>query len=230
MVNELPLAQNYPPTVDYWGTAMPPDRPAFYAGECPGRVFRYVDGEIHQALGYTWSRKNPSDPDGPVGNIVVNGADGLVYPTQEYSTFTVFNCWGPLPCVYVKADVTMTNLGDYGIGHRWHLMSFQSPDSTGVSRIAEAGGSQVVAGRGPTWAPSLVNGMFMNYGNRPQSQGLAGELPVIIGQMALTHTQGHTDQPFIRQLWHRRKWGGGSGPQQYIAAGKAFPCVLHFRL
>ncbi|KAI3316970.1 hypothetical protein HD806DRAFT_551252 [Xylariaceae sp. AK1471] len=219
VVNQIELNPNAPPTVDFWGTAIPPDNPSHYAGEYPGTVFRYTNGWVQQAHGYEWVRDGGIDPATnlrPAGRIVWNHENGAQYPMDEYSTFTVFNCWRPLPVVYVETDPMSTPIGAFGAGLRWNLMSFDSPDHTGITRIAAAGGSQIISGRSPSWAPSLVPDMFRNpFGNLPRSAGLAGALPVIIGQMALTHPPGQTDVPFINQVWQHRRW---EAPQTFQAA------------
>jgi hypothetical protein len=223
-VNEIALYPNVLPTVDFWGTAIPPDNPAHYAGEYVGTVFRFTDGRVQEARGYKWVRDNRIDPATnlrPAGRIVWDHQNGVQYPMQEYSKFTVFNCWRPLPVVYVETDPMSTPIGEFGAGHRWNLMGFDQPDRTGVTRIAAAGVSQVICGRAPSWAPSLVPDMFRNlHPNLPHSAGLAGSLPVIIGLMALTHPPGQTDVPFLNQLWHHRRWLGSQ--QNLQAAGEIF--------
>jgi hypothetical protein len=216
-VNELELAQ-VQPTVDQWGTEIPPDYPAGYAGEYPGTVFRYIDGRIEADPRYSWSRNegfvDASSGLRYPGQILYHHEDGNPYPMPGYSTCTVFNCWRPLPCVFVEEDPMSTPIGAYGSGSRWCLMGFNAPDGTGITRISRSGGdSQVVAGRRPTWMPSLVPAMFENTtADIPRSVGLAGLLAVIIGRMALAYPRHRTDEPFETGMWHHRRWRGGIQP------------------
>jgi len=213
-VNELELAP-VRPTVDQWGTEIPPDYPGDYAGEYPGTVFRYIDGRIEAAPRYTWIRNEGfADASSRLrypGQIAYQHDDGNFYPMPEYSTYTVFNCWRPLPCVFVEADPMSTLIGIYGNGLRWCLMGFKAPDGTGITRISRSGGaSQVVGGRRPTWMPSLVPAMFENTAaDIPRSIGLAGPLSVIIGRMALAYPRHRTDEPFTTGMWHHKLWRSG---------------------
>ncbi|KAI0424375.1 hypothetical protein F5Y09DRAFT_353486 [Xylaria sp. FL1042] len=237
VVNELHLDPHAAPNVDQWGTVMPPFDPKSYEGEAAGTVFRYRDGEIEVAQGYYWERDNSLDPDTllrPAGSIYRSSnsnnnsnsstsfTDEQPWELTKYAQFTVFNCWRPLPCVYMEEDPLCTLISPYplnsgagsggrvrvyGEGSPLNLMSFEDPDITGITHIAAGGNSQVVAGRQPSWMPSLVPEMFRNTDRHaPASRGLGGLLPVIIGQMALTQPKGETDRPFVEQWWHRRHW------------------------
>ncbi|KAI8623933.1 hypothetical protein F5Y19DRAFT_456599 [Xylariaceae sp. FL1651] len=211
VVNEITLysGDTAPYDSDQWGTIIPPTDPFRYAGETPGIVFRYRDGRVEETYGYDWVRDNTiNQMNGlrPAGRIVCRPPDSdEEYFMPEYSTYTVFHCWRPLPCVYVETDPMSRLIGPLGDGLRWNLMSFEMPDNTGITRISSAGPSQVVCGNNASWIPSLVPSMFKN-SNGPPSVGLAGELPVIIGQMALNWPRHYTDTPFLSQLWHRGRW------------------------
>ncbi|RWA13583.1 hypothetical protein EKO27_g1518 [Xylaria grammica] len=175
---------------------MPPFEPSHYEGEATGTVFRYRDGEIEVARGYYWERDvidldNTARPTGSI--YLAGGNDGKDPPweTTKYAQYTVFNCWRPLPCVYMEDDPLCSSIGPYATGRPLALMSFEEPDITGITHITTGGRSQVVAGQGPSWMPSLVPEMFRNPDRRaPISRGLGGLLPVIIGQMALTQPPG----------------------------------------
>ncbi|KAF2971340.1 hypothetical protein GQX73_g2195 [Xylaria multiplex] len=212
VVNELLLDPHARPNLDQWGTAMPPFDSNHYEGEAAGTVFRYHDGVVEVARGYYWERDviNLNSTMRPAGSIYLAGGDDGRDPPWEmtkYSQYTVFNCWRPLPCVYMENDPLCTRIGPYSNGPPLTLMSFEEPDITGITHITTGGSSQVVAGRDPTWIPSLVPEMFRNPDrNAPVSRGLGGLLPVIIGQMALTQPHGHTDRPFLSRWWHNGHW------------------------
>ncbi|KAI1813775.1 hypothetical protein GGS20DRAFT_462457 [Poronia punctata] len=227
VVNELEMAE-VTPTVDQWGTEIPPDMPSHYLGEYPGAVFRYTDGRIDPAPEYVWERtggyQNPHYGQKYPGRIV--HISGIA--TRDYSTYTVFNCWRPLPCLYVETDPMSNLIGALGDGARWNLMGFHVPDGSGVTRIAPAGGgSEVVGGRHPTWMPSLVPAMFENTdGSLPRSVGLTGPLPVIIGRMALAYPRGRTNEPFATGMWHRRRWRGAIQPGAEVTRPRNIRGVL----
>ncbi|KAI1199193.1 hypothetical protein F5X97DRAFT_322610 [Nemania serpens] len=217
VVNELAVNPRAPPNVDQWGMRMPPENPRDYDGEAQGTVFRYRDGVTEVAEGYYWYR-DPAAVDAqtglrPAGAIMRLEGDGsgTQWPMEEYSAFTVFNCWGPLPCVYEKADALSTFIGPYGAGQRWNVMSFQAPDGSGLTRVSSAGNSQVVMGKNPSWMPSIVPELFWNASSHaPTSTGLGGELPVIIAQMALSQPRQQTDVPFLSRWWNHGEWLPGN--------------------
>ncbi|KAI0465957.1 hypothetical protein F4859DRAFT_499305 [Xylaria cf. heliscus] len=189
---------------------MPPESAIDYEGERPGVVWRYRDGVIERAHGYVWEREHEVHPVTgimPHGHINLIDADGVRWPMPEYKKFTVFNCWGPLPCVYMRGDVLSVLIGPYGDGDCWRVMSFARYDHSGITRISEAGNAQTVAVRNPSWIPSLVPEMFRCLDRNAQDpEGLSGELGVILGQMALTESYWRTDKPFELQWWHHRRW------------------------
>ncbi|KAI0968739.1 hypothetical protein F4678DRAFT_481935 [Xylaria arbuscula] len=222
VVNELLFNLNTTPNVDQWGTVMPPFDPHSYASESPGRVFRYHDGEVTEARDYYWERQcmDLASPDKCPGSIYLHGGSTPPWELTRFSQYTVFHCWRPLPCVYMEDDPLCTLIAPYR-GEPWqrwygearplYRLSFEPPDITGISHITAGGesASQVVAGRNPSWIPSLVPEMFRNEDpNAPPSRGLGGLLPVLIAQMALTQPRGQTDRPFLERWWHQRHWRG----------------------
>lgn len=210
---------------------MPPENPRDYDGEAQGTVFRYRDGVTEVAEGYYWYR-DPAAVDAqtglrPAGAIMRLEGDGsgTQWPMEEYSAFTVFNCWGPLPCVYEKADALSTFIGPYGAGQRWNVMSFQAPDGSGLTRVSSAGNSQVVMGKNPSWMPSIVPELFWNASSHaPTSTGLGGELPVIIAQMALSQPRQQTDVPFLSRWWNHGEWLPGN----HRNTGECCSVMLYF--
>ncbi|KAI0805674.1 hypothetical protein GGR55DRAFT_269324 [Xylaria sp. FL0064] len=179
----------------------------------------------HAGAIYLSSGSNPNRSSG-------GGADEQPWELPKYAQFTVFHCWRPLPCVYMEEDplcalispypshptsgfsgsggaqfASSTRRRAYGEGRPLTLMSFEDPDITGITHVAAGGNSQVVAGRRPSWMPSLVPEMFRNTDRcAPASRGLGGLLPVVIAQMALTQPRGETDRPFMSRWWHRGYW------------------------
>ncbi|KAI0449419.1 hypothetical protein F5B21DRAFT_520203 [Xylaria acuta] len=210
VVNGLSVSKDAQPVTDQWGARMPPESALDYEGERKGAVWRYRDGVIERAHGYDWDRDYEAHPVTGLmrqGCINLVDGDGVRWPMPEYKKFTVFNCWGPLPCVYMRGDVLSMLIGPYGDGDCWRVMSFARHDNSRITRISEAGNCQTVAGRNPSWMPSLVPDMFRSLERSAQnSEGLAGELGVILGQMALTEGYSKTDKPFESQWWHHRRW------------------------
>ncbi|KAH8159046.1 hypothetical protein CIB48_g9204 [Xylaria polymorpha] len=200
VINSLSIHKDAQPVTDQWGSRMPPESALDYDGEGQGAVWRYRDGVVERAHGYDWDRDHEVHPlTGlmPEGCVNLVDAAGARWPVVEYKRFTVFHCWGPLPCVYMRGDVLSMLMGPYGDGDRWRVMSFaRHDDDSGARGSRRRGIPRTVVGRNPSWMPSLVPDMFRSLDrDARQSEGLSGELGVILGQMALTEGFSRTDRP-----------------------------------
>ncbi|KAI1323671.1 hypothetical protein F5Y16DRAFT_332846 [Xylariaceae sp. FL0255] len=231
VVNEyiLQCGINAPFTPDPWGSIMPPEDPWHYSDEIVGTVFRWQDGNITPATDYVWYR--------PEGIHPTNGtrAEGYISSRyygqcEQYKTFAVFNCWRPLPCVYAQADPMVTPLGNLGAGEHWSLMGFEDDDGTGLTRIAADRGVQVVAGRNPSWLPGLIPNTFENLITGTPSNGLGGELAVIIGRVALQYGQNDTDTPFRGGKWKYGVWQSPHNPADVTGPGALRGVLVHIAL
>ncbi|KAI1340760.1 hypothetical protein F5Y15DRAFT_414483 [Xylariaceae sp. FL0016] len=196
---------------DRWGTIIPPVIPEGFSREQAGNVFRYINGTVQLAQEYQWYRRSPRE----AGHIWGPGNNGQLNPLVPYSTYTVFQCWRRLPCIYINVDAMVHDV--HANADRWWLMGFDSQETeqnTGITRISpDGGGSRYVTGRSPAWLGGIVPSTFRNpyegSAHPPrESRGLGGPLPVIIAQMAMTHGQGATDTPFLQGMWHNREWRG----------------------
>ncbi|KAH9225856.1 hypothetical protein K456DRAFT_1161869 [Colletotrichum gloeosporioides 23] len=202
------------PLCDRFGNPLPPNTSANYGIESPGIVWRYDNGAVSQADGYLWRRPQPGQP----GNIAytLQSLDEygqqtwLDYNMGVHSTHSIFDCWRFLPCIYADADTSI--IGDLEAEHRWMQLEFDHDSrEPGMTRIN--GSERYVAGRNPSWIPSLLPETYAlpqsQSSNSPQSKGLGGPLGIIIGLMALNRRPRHADHVFQQGWWRNNRWTGG---------------------
>ncbi|KAF9771540.1 hypothetical protein IL306_010803 [Fusarium sp. DS 682] len=180
---------------------------------------RYRNGDVSEAAEYRWFRDPASEGqllrvDGR-GNCMTNQY-GQGYQATEYKTFGVAACNPLLPIMVTEQDPLVTR-------SNWELLRvFHPPLRPGVSqvstissRMGPGGGPLLhVAGRSPSWIPGLLPATYKSpQRNAPHSVGLGGELPIILGLMALNAPPG--DEMSNRSiecvfLGHNRLWRHGS--------------------
>lgn len=203
MVNELSTdTKGRELVLDQWADVLPFPEASDYADEIPGLVFRYRNGEVTEAADYAWIRPHP----GAEGCICrwTHGPDHG-QPTVVYKTYSVFRRWRFSPVFWVGSDISVHGIDHYTADPQRMFISlrFYSP-SPGVSQV-DYRGERHVAGRDPSWMPSLVPHQYSNpFPNASRSQGLHGELPVILGLMALSQGPGF----YPPTQWQRRHWRG----------------------
>ena len=184
---------------------------------------RYSDGEVSEAWGYHWYREDQF-PAGQLlrldqqGNFIVNPETGYCINAPEYRTFSVAACNPLLPILVTDTDPLIQETGSWDL-----LRLFHPRDSPGISQVVTLespmrdGGGPVryVAGKSPSWMPGLLPKTYRSpNSNAPESQGLGGELPIILGLMALSsrkdpNSNDLTNQLFLeRNLWQQNAWHG----------------------
>ncbi|KAM0421536.1 hypothetical protein ACHAPT_010710 [Fusarium lateritium] len=188
---------------------------------------RYSNGEVSEAGGYYWYRPEPQGVGGLMqldhnGNCIVADTGSYLY-AEEYKTFSVAACNPLLPIMVTDQDPLVSPTG------AWELLRIFHPrgNLAGLSQVVTLesrmgdGGAPVryVAGRSPSWMPNLLPRTYRSPNSRaPGSAGLGGELPIILGLMALAaernpSTNDPVDQLFLRQhAWRRYEWKNGNDP------------------
>ncbi|KAK4463019.1 hypothetical protein QBC42DRAFT_325325 [Cladorrhinum samala] len=246
VVNELELNLEPPPGSsvlrDPWLNTVPPQSPAAYTNEHVGTVFRYRSGVVTPAPDYMWYR--PEGMNQPGVMVRIDGAtghpNGCPTPYADAwgggATQTMFSCSPHLPVLVTNTDATLgtsflrrccqcdSQFGGGGDGcSPWRLLHFERSDEhPGVSFVNACGrGSPCVQGRDPSWMPSLVPTTYQNTyaAGVPQSRGLAGQLPTVIGLMALQSMAGRADEVFASQKWHMCRWNGSSKAPSHVPKG-----------
>ncbi|KAF4446228.1 hypothetical protein F53441_10113 [Fusarium austroafricanum] len=156
---------------------------------------RYRNGEVSEATGYYWDRDTSTQPEGQLlrldsrGNYLVDEY-GRYFTAPEYKTFGVAACNPLLPIMVVDHDPLVTR-------GNWELLRvFHPPTVPGLSQVAtessnmgQGGGPLLyVAGRSPSWIPGLLPTTYKSPPRHgiSRSSGLGGELPIILGLMALS--------------------------------------------
>jgi hypothetical protein len=198
--------------LDAWGNPQPPRSPASYdtANERPAGVWRWRDGAV-EPVGdrYTWLRPDPLLP-----GAVYPLASPTAEPLTVYETFSVFNCWRFLPCLYTATDSSVIDVAS-SMSYRWVQLAFEhaGPGSlTGenpprlVTRIGL--GQRHVEAENPAWMPELVSRSHAAIApGGPVSYGLGGYVGVILGLMALSQKPKRAERVF--QLWRGGHWEPG---------------------
>ncbi|KAL2019013.1 hypothetical protein VTK56DRAFT_10178 [Thermocarpiscus australiensis] len=218
VVNELQFDLDGRALTDQWGNTVPPLKAEAYNGEIVGTVFRYENGVISPAAGYTWHRPAM----GHRGCIVrVNQAGVIDGFPAHYSTQTIFACSPLLPVIVTHEDASL----GYSFFRRfcacdqrfdephcttWFQLHFEHQN--GVSFVNSYGsGYTYVAGKDASWIPSLVPSAYQNTGaSSPPSEGLSGELPIILALMGFHSRAGRASDVFSNQKWHLGQWRGSS--------------------
>ncbi|KAI0123348.1 hypothetical protein BJ170DRAFT_687361 [Xylariales sp. AK1849] len=223
VVNEARLSSNYQSTADRWGNNIPPETYSSYTDETVGKVFRYDSGIVSPSKEYTWFHPGRGAA-GAIGwwEKMYDESENLVdqfQPLDVYSTFTVFNCGPFLPSIWSSGDVTV-NSSDTFTG--WHALHFCHAD--GVSQASPNGSKKVVAGKNADFIDVILPRIFKNeYKNdidrpekeTPPSQGLAGELGLVIGLLALSQKRGKIDLAFHENHWRQNRWTGQRHPSAW---------------
>lgn len=215
---------------DQWGNILPPDSPQYYGLEKVGAVFRYSDGSISLAEGYTWFRPSNGDQ----GYIMSNrqNDDGDWAKPTHYKTQAAFACSPLLPLLVVGTDPSVNSTffrhgyssavcdkptsteGD-GADKSWDLLHFCHPgeSSRGISQASLGGSGRVyLAGKDADWMHALIPLPFHNTRQDitvPQATGLSGELPLVIALMAFwDHRHRKPGDVFSRNngKWQQHRW------------------------
>lgn len=198
------------PEPDRWGNVIPPTRPEQYTGETPSSVMRYDRGRVTQADEYYWARLG-----GP-------RTQGRIWPLQGafvpmiYKEQTVFSCNPFLPIVVANGDTSLPtdDPGDDRGGPDWNLLHFRHDMDAhpGVSLATCSRSNRLrVAGRDPSWIPHLVPQGFANPHSHQSSQGLGGDLPLLLALMAFSEPRHLHDSPEVDQEIRMSRTFYGSG-------------------
>ncbi|KAL7945371.1 hypothetical protein V8C42DRAFT_55721 [Trichoderma barbatum] len=228
---------------DEWYNLLPPTEPNHFTGENPGIVMRYQNGQVVEAPGYEWSRGAFNGNEWPPGHVLMYNSDGSPMladvETQQcaamYKQLAVFSCNPHLPIAVLNGDpLSASSLP------RTPLLFFHPPSQQGRSQAVHPdspmergpGPCKYVAGASPSWMPGLVPTTFQNPYNLDPSDGLAGELPIVLGLMAFTEsTTVHREavtRTFLGYDGHLGKWRDGQwyrteAPQGYALSALENP-------
>ncbi|UPK95205.1 hypothetical protein LCI18_006140 [Fusarium solani-melongenae] len=188
---------------------------------------RYSNGEVSEAQGYHWYRDSSHGTGFLVrldasGNFIVDPTTGYCQTATEYSKFAVFACNPLLPLMVTDSDPLLQT-------GNWELLRiFHPPGNRGLSQVVtlespmREGRAPVryVAGRNPSWIPALIPKTYRSpIHHSPDSRGLGGELPIILGLMALTAESNPSGNDAVntvfleRRAWRRQEWRGGDTPR-----------------
>ena len=219
---------------DEWYNTLPPRSCYGYTNEHASRVMRYQAGQVTEAREYQWYRQGLCQP-GYCFSLAQQ------QPVTCYSDLGVFSCGPHLPIVLMRGDPMTIVDGKEAM----HALRFFHPPAgselRGVSQATWADGNmppggfpvRYVAGRDPSWIPSLVPKTFRNPAAGVSSRGLGGELPVVLGLMAFSEAGGRADEVFLgrnghRGRWRDRVWMNSHEPQRCMSRLLALHALIRF--
>ncbi|KAH6969388.1 hypothetical protein DER45DRAFT_49468 [Fusarium avenaceum] len=223
MVNKLLINR---PDTDLYHHHVPPRFPSQYDGEVPSKVMRYYNGEVTEAADFYWYRD--AENSGRLAKLdsqrnCMMDQFGQYRYAVEYKSFGVAAC-NPLLPIMVVAQDPLTSETAY-----WELLRiFHPPTIPGLSQavtinsnMGEGGGPvPYIAGRSPSWMPSLLPSTYRSPNrNPPRSLGLGGELPIVLGLMALYAPQDTNntsiDNVFLghNRVWRHGVWNSNEPPR-----------------
>ncbi|KAF3771121.1 hypothetical protein M406DRAFT_326520 [Cryphonectria parasitica EP155] len=197
---------------DRWGIILPPTKTSHFAREGASPVFRYKNGRVTRASEYVWHR-NPGTEGGIILASQIPTLGGSIHQTPymlKFATCTVFRGCPFRPIIYMERDALAYDVNEIDIEQMYHPLSFGMYQSRGGVSMAGARMSFLHAvGRDAAWVGKLVPDSYKNPSRAaPDSGGLAGSLPVILGLMALSQIPGHEAEAFDRGLWVDGTWSG----------------------
>ena len=169
---------------------------------------------------------------GREGRIVrVNQANVIDGYPVLYRAQTVFACSPLLPMIVTDGDASLgytfprricscNHMYDNEKCSTWSHLHFGGSDDNARREISYvnsyASGDPFVAGKDPTWVPSLVPSVYRN--TKPSagpSRGLSGELPIILALMGFHGKPGRASDIFRDRKWNLGQWVGSNRASSY---------------
>lgn len=170
---------------DEWQNALPPRHREQYGNDMPSEVMRFHDGRISRAssesVEYSWVRRDHHGE----GGILKRFGETCAF-LWKYKSASVFSCNPLLPIVFARDDYSI-NVGPLHALQFLHCQGISKvsyPDEYPCLSSNNAPPAKFVAGRHPSWMPNLVPAAYENPYRVGQSQGLGGDLAVVLGLMA----------------------------------------------
>ncbi|ROW01952.1 hypothetical protein VMCG_05591 [Cytospora schulzeri] len=220
-------------STDRWGNTLPPERSCDYEGEVTSTVFRWKDGRVTPLPGdyYGWSRPKGWGTQGGIWGWTVDPTTNMVVQQymKPFETYTVFRGWRFLPVVFMGSDATTTDVNEEEPEAMYHALSFNSELGRPVS-LAGPRGRLYAVGKDAGWVGRLVPESYRNpYTDVQTCRGLSGSLPLILGLMGLSQSDGRAADAFTQGLWRDRNWHGPKwafqGKRPALCSEKARPAV-----
>lgn len=196
---------------------------------------RYRNGDVTEASDFYWYRDLNAPSEGRLRRLDGQGGcvldhTGQIYGAREYKTFGVAACNPLLPILVMEHDPLIYP------GH-WDLLRiFHSTNNPGRSLVATAdsqmgnGGGPVlyVAGSSPSWMPGLIPRAYrIPRSGVSRSDGLGGELPIILGLMALNAPNDPTNSSINNVfLGHHRIWKHGQWTSSEAPRGREYKSLV----
>lgn len=190
------------------GRWVPPIHPQGFYRQTAGDVYRWDNGSITRlnSHGYVW-RDGAIEADAnndAAGGIVVN-RDG--YYLQRYRAATVFYANPFMKFRTSPGDASARSLYEYG--EIWHHLRFHHTEEN-ISIVDHAGAEDYLAGSNARcpWRKQLIPQAYeCQIESAGESQGLAGNLPILIALVAFSCSAAELHNVLTRdESWRNRNW------------------------
>lgn len=184
-INDNPSRGGVAPRTDEHGYWVPPTFAAGFKRSAPKHLYRWKNGVIDKMEADASTVCDFLDP---------------------YKTSTVVYCDPWLQFRAVPYDASSYDVESTGYP-RWHCLSFTHYE--GISRVGIAGTAQYLAGGGQDWINQLGLSTYCNDNDNSQSQGLTGDLGILIALIAFSCRANDLDKILMSdKAWHRYRWSG----------------------
>ena len=189
IVNELPTNDNPDvagsiPARMFDQRYYPPEVARGFLAQIPGYVFRWKDGVVTPAPGYTWSAQ---DVGYAQGRIYATSTTGIVWP-DYYKAATVFYCNHFTKFYTARGDASTRDISapQTAPEDTWQPLLFLH-DHNNVSYVQHTGEEEFLAVRHASWIEQLFSNTYRRHSKGgPANGGLAGLLPIVIALIAFS--------------------------------------------
>lgn len=195
-LNEEPSNGGVPPRTDDNGRWLPPMYGAGFRPQTLGILYKWQNGVITPATGYTWHNQSWWSSQHGVPNI--------------YRTSTMFYCNPFDHFLSTEGDASTRDMANSPApNNRWYTLNFQH-DYT-LSRLDLGGDRPYLAGNGRRFIDELGIASWRHPDEAddpaPTSSGLAGNLALLIGLVVFSCRAERMDT-VLRNAWRSYQWIG----------------------
>jgi len=188
----------------------------------PGFVYRWKDGVITFADGYTWTNTQTiGSPPYANGRIWATASTGATVWPEYYRAATVFYCNRFDKFFTTRGDAGTKNMANLGPEDWWQPLTFFH-GSNNISYVDHAGDEEHAAVRKASWIEELLPNAYRREDRHGlESGGLSGLLPIVIALVAFSCRKGDFDRVLrTDRAWRGHRWvphGRESGRESSVS-------------
>ncbi|RDW95152.1 hypothetical protein BP5796_00915 [Coleophoma crateriformis] len=193
------------------GRWMPPKQARGFKRPVVGDVYRWKDGVISGAEGYSWSDEPQVDSNHDYfaqGKVIHSNFPAHKQP-KYYRGLTVFYCndidkfFAACDDVSIRSIETSHDPIQYG----WHPLSFVHCTRRNISYAVQAGDRDTVIPRYASWIDQVIPNAYRPHDSGPNEGGLSGYLPLVVALVAFSCTSHDLSYVLLQeQCWQNYTW------------------------